>query len=200
MQKKFFLPIVSLLVGIGIGFIGGMEYKAYQVRTAISSALDGSSKTEEQSIVKEAEESKAQIIEKKVGEEVVLATLSFKINKVEEKQTLTGGYDAPKVAKEGTKFVLITLNITNTTDTKFTFFPDDGSRLVDNKDREFTTYSDTIGGVANYLNVRDLQPSVPENGVIVYEVPNDSESYSFMIGKAGTNETYKIIEVRRKSR
>jgi len=66
-------------------------------------------------------------------------------------------------------------------------------KLEDNFDRQYSTYSDSIGSVDNYLNVRTLSPGVKENGNIVYEIPSDSTGYSLLVLKAGTNETYKIV-------
>lgn len=192
MGRKY-LAVVTLIVGLAIGFFLGMEYKAYQVRSAFEKAFDTSSEPEKQSIVKESEKKESEIIEKRIGDEIELATLKFKVNRAEEKQILSSDYGTPEVAKEGAKFVAIDLNVTNTTDTKLTFYPDDGFRLVDNKGREFTTYPNTIGAVNNYLNVRDLSPSISENGVMVYEIPQDAKSYSIMTGKAGTSQIYKVV-------
>jgi hypothetical protein len=64
--------------------------------------------------------------------------------------------------------------------------------LIDDKDRLFDPYSNTIGNVKNYLDTRSLAPGIVENGVFVYEIPQDSASYSFLIGKGGTSEVYRI--------
>lgn len=190
-QQGFTLPVLVIvaIVGVAIAFFLGMEYKAYQIRSAVQKVFDTTS--EPQSIVKEAEKQNKEIIKKGIGDEIELATLKFMVNKVEEKQTLSGGKygGSPNVAKEGAKFVVIDLNITNTTDTKFSFNPDEGFRLVDNKNREFTASS--MGLVDLYY--KGLSPSITENGIIVYETPQDAESYALMIGKAGTNQVYKVV-------
>jgi len=43
------------------------------------------------------------------------------------------------------------------------------------------------------LNVKDLSPSITETGVIVYEIPSDSTSYSILSNKVGTKELYKVV-------
>lgn len=192
MSKKSLLMVATALVIFGLGFLSGMEFKAYQVRSALKQAISSPAESEEPSITEQAEEDKSEIVERAIGDEIELATLRFKVTKAEEKQTLTGGYDRPKVAKEGAKFVVVDIDITNTTDTKFTFFPDDGFRLVDNTNREFTTYPDTIGAVDKYLNVRELPPSITERGRIVYEIPQDANVYNLMVGKAGTTQIFKV--------
>lgn len=189
--------IIIVLVSLGIGFFAGVEYKAYQVRSALQDAADeifntfNTADTSSNQLPDENEDS-ITYIDKSVGEEAVLATIKFKVNNSSEKQTLSGGFGSPAIAKEGAKFVVIDLSITNTTNASFTFLPDDGFRLIDDKDRQFTTYRNTIGKVDNYLNVRELSPGIAESGVLVYEIPQDSVSYSFAVGKGGTSEIYRV--------
>ncbi|MFA7676485.1 MAG: DUF4352 domain-containing protein [Candidatus Shapirobacteria bacterium] len=193
-MKKNVIPLVVGLIIFIIGFFIGMQYKSYQIRKSLNQAFDsiGSSQSNtEETIMKQAKKDNLQIIEKKIGDEVTLATLNIKINSIEEKQILNAKYGSPKVAKEGTKFVVVNLDVTNTTNSQFDFSTD--SIIVDNKDREFSIYSDSIGAVDDYLNYRELSPSVKETGSLIYELPNDATNYSFMIAKAGTKELYKIV-------
>jgi len=194
------LVIISIVISLAIGFFAGMEYKAYQIRSAFQKAT----KTFQEELAKaptlgevlekeELEGQKMNIIEKKVGDEVELATIKFKVNSVEEKQVLSTKYGTPRVAKENTKFVVISMDITNITNGTFTFYPDDVFRLIDNKEREFLEYEHTIGSVDNYWDGRRLSPFIKQSGVLVYETPKDSTSYSLVIGKAGTNEIYKVL-------
>lgn len=141
---------------------------------------------------KQAEEAiKENIIEKGVGDEVELATMKIKINSVEEKQSIKGIFGTEKLASDGSKFVVINLTATNITKESFSF-DSDGIRLTDNQDRKFDTWSDTIGNVDNYLEVRELQPSISETGMMVYKMPTDASEYKMDIGKKGTNEVYSI--------
>jgi hypothetical protein len=194
-MKKKVVPIIIGIVIFGVGFFAGMEFKAFQIRSALQSAFSGlgTSNTSPTgtTVMQQAKDEKMQIIEKAVGDELILATLNLKVTSVEEKQILNPKYGSPKVAKEGTKFVVIGLDVTNTTKSAFDFSTD--LVLVDNSDREFSTYSDSIGAVDNYLDYRSLSPSVKETGSLVYEIPSDATSYSLTIGKAGTNELYKIF-------
>jgi len=197
MNKKIIL-IISALIVFGLGFFAGMEYKAYSIRVALQDVFAGvntnantnANQDTSNTVMQQAEKEKMQIIDKVVGDEIVLATMNMKVNSVEEKQILSPSYGSPKVAKEGTKFVVISLDVTNTTNSKFTFSPD--LVVVDNKDREFSVYSDSIGAIDKYLNYKELSPSIKESGFLVYEMPNDATNYSLMIAKAGTKELYKI--------
>jgi len=203
MNKIILKILVIVVVCLTIGFFAGMEYKSYQVRSALQEATNVFNELNQQTIpTPEKQEEQAErgqgtqdeyiFIEKNIGDEIEFATIKVKVNGIKEKQILSGGFGTPAIAKENAKFVVISLSITNTTDANFTFSPDQGFILVDNKERQFTTYEDTIGSVEDYLNVRELAPSITESGFLVYEMPKDAISYSLLVGKGGTNEIYKI--------
>ncbi|MDD3607286.1 MAG: DUF2939 domain-containing protein [Candidatus Moranbacteria bacterium] len=139
----------------------------------------------------EEEKEEEVVIEKNISDEVELATIKFKINSAEEKQSVSGSFGGPKVASEGTKFVVLDITVTNITKEGFDF-DSDGIEVTDEQGRKFESWDDTIGNVANYLEMRELQPSIPETGAVVYELPSDANSYSLSIGKQGTSEVYKI--------
>ena len=181
LKSKVGLVVIGVVV-IGIIFLAGSEYKAYQVRKAIKEVFNTESEKPAQN---------KNIIEKKVGEEFQLAMGTIKINSFEEKQMLNNEFGSPVVAKENTKFVIVNLNVTNTTSEKITFSANTID-LIDNQKRTFETFDDTIGNVDNYLEMRDLSPSIMENGVLVYELPNDATSYAFEIDKGGTNDRYMV--------
>ena len=191
MNKNIKFVIIGLVI-FGVGFFAGMEYKAYQVRTAFEDAFSGKSSDKDTTMIEEAKKENSKVIQKAVGEEISLATIKVKVNNVEEKQSISSSYGSPKVAKEGTKFVVLDLDVTNIINNGFSFSTN-GIVIIDNKDREFETYNDTIGSIDNYLDVRELSPSVKENGFLVYEIPEDATKYSLVIAKDGTNELYKIV-------
>lgn len=191
-MKNIKFLVIGLIIFV-VGFFLGSEYRAYQVRTALQKAFSGTNTatTKTESAMEQAKKEEMQIITKAIGNEIILATLKLKVNKAEETQTLSASYGSPKVAKEGTKFVIVNLDVTNITNSKFSLSPD--FLLVDNKNREYSTYGDSIGAVDDYLNYKDLSPSVLETGSLIYEIPKDATSYSFMVSKAGTKELYKIV-------
>lgn len=195
MNNKIKLLIAALII-FALGFFLGMEYKAYQVRSALTSVLNDSqpgntnTPSTQDSAIQQAKKEGMTTIDKAIGDEISLATIKIKVNSSDERQTISSPYSSPKVAKQGTKFVVINLDVTNTTNSEFSLQPD--FLLVDNQNREYSTYSDSIGSIDNYLNYRDLSPSVKETGFLVYEIPADASSYSLMMSKAGTKELYKI--------
>ncbi len=131
------------------------------------------------------------VIDKNIGDEVELATIKFKINSAEEKQVLNGSFGSSKTASDGAKFVVLDLTVTNITKEGFDF-DSNGIQVTDEQGRKFDPWDDTIGNIDNYLEMRELQPSILETGMVVYELPADANSYSLSIGKRGTDEVYKI--------
>lgn len=193
--KKAIIFTFSAVAIFIIGFFAGMEFKAYQVRSAIDKVVSNFN-TDDKPIASfnsqtqpPTSEPEPVIIDKGIGDEVVLATINLKVLSVNEKQTISASYGSPKVAIEGAKFVVVNIDITNTTDSVFYFSPD--FNLIDDKSRKYNYYNEMIGGIDNYL-MGEISPSIKKNGNVVYEIPSDAENYSLMIVKAGTNEVYKI--------
>lgn len=203
MKRNITLTIIGLII-FGVGFFAGMEYKAYQVGLALKNAFSGATsatpenkienavKTED-TVMKQAEKENMKTIQKIIGDEVTLSSLSLKVTSVEEKQVISSGYGSPKTAAQGSKFIVIGMDVTNITKSVFTFYPDDGFILVDDKGREYKTYENTIGSIDNYLNAKELSPSIKEAGLLVYELPTDAIKYALVTSKAGSSELYKIV-------
>lgn len=192
-QNKPFIIIAAFLL-FGAGFITGMEYQSYKIRQAFYKAFNAPSGTPSPSPSSlETAKKESVIVTKAIGDDVVLTAGTIKINSAKESQTVSSKYSSPALAKEGTKFVIINLDVTNTTKSEFTFSPDDVFLLIDNQKREFHTYSNSIGALDNYLNVRTLSPSIKETGNILYEIPQDATGYMLVTSKNGTNEIYQIL-------
>lgn len=189
MNKKEVLRIsIIVVISIVVVFLAGTEYQAYKVRSALSE-ISKAFTTEPQ---QKKEEGAPVLIEKKIGEEIELATLKYKVTKSEERQTISSKYGTPKVASEGAKFVVVSLELTNITDTPYNFSNYDGFIIIDNKGRRFSEYENVFTSIDNYLAQRKLSPSIAEKGVFVYEIPIDAISYKLSIGKGGTNDYYQV--------
>lgn len=192
MKAKVVLSLAGFLI-FAIGVVTGIEYQSYKVRSAFSEAFktegNNNSSTTTESTSEEAPERK--YTEKEIGEEIQLATLNYTVNEVTEEDVLTAEYSTPKSAAADAKFVVIDITLTNTTKGEYMFSPDEAFRLVDNSDREFTTYSESIGSIDNYLNYTDLSPSIKKTGKLVYEIPKDTTSYNLISRKAETEEYFR---------
>ena len=182
--------IIILIVGLIVGFVAGMEYKAYQVRNAVYDSLGNLSNSLSQTSETAVEEEPV-VVNKSIGQDIELATIKFRVNDVKEQQIVSSKYGSPEVASKDAKFVVIDVDFINITSEPF-YFQADGFVVVDNLDRIFNPYGHTIGNIDNYLEMRELSPSIMENGKVVFEIPSDAVSYTLNIGKAGTNELYVV--------
>lgn len=137
------------------------------------------------------------LIEKNIGDEINLSSYMVKVNEVKEEQTIKAGFSELVKAKENAILVVIDMSITNTTNVDLDFFmPDQLFRLVDDKQRQFTSYEESIGVEYNklrYIIGRKLSPSIEERGVLIYEIPKDASSYSLLANEEGMKEIYKVI-------
>lgn len=131
------------------------------------------------------------IVDIESGSEITLGTIKINIKDYYETQYIQSIYSDRHYASEGAKFLVLNVDITNILSYSFDLYTE-GIIILDEKNREFPDYEDTIGNIDNYMNVRSLSPGIRENGVIVFEVPTDSMDYYFLIGKEGTNELFKI--------
>lgn len=163
---------------------------------SVSNELDESmgsqtedSDSEDLSFTEQAEKDKMTIIPKAIGDEITLATIKLKVNHVEGKQSITPEYGSPVTAKEGAKFVVVNVDITNITNKPFDMSPD--LLIVDNKERQFKATS-AIFVLDDYLDYRELAPSIKDTGSWLYELPQDATGYSLAIAKSGTQELYMI--------
>ena len=151
---------------------------------------EGSSTKEQPQSVKE--ESKPTVEVKKIGEDIVMQNFTVKVNSFRETTILSAKYSTPKQARQGAKFVIIDINVTNTTTTPFTISLDDNLRLIDKQEREFKIYNNLIGSIDNYFSYRELAPSLYENGVIVYEIPTDAEQYILTVFEQNMSKAYVV--------
>lgn len=202
-MKKTIVLAVSAVVILAVGFFAGMEYQSYRVRSALNNAFSGLSnstnttntdvavgKSGQKTAMETAKEEDMRLVPKSIGDEIELATIKVKVTGSDEQNTISSSYSQPKVAKEGTTFVVVKAEVTNTTNSSFSLPAD--FLLIDDKGREFGTYRDAIGSIDDYLDYRELSPSVKETGVYVYEVPKDATSYSIAFAKAGSKDVYQV--------
>lgn len=131
------------------------------------------------------------IIQKTVGDEIILKTIKLKVNYVEEIPTITSTNNTSQNASDGMKFIVINADVTNTTSEAFTFPPN--LVVVDNDGREYNSYLNTPNVIDDYLDYRQLPPGIKQTGSWIYELPTDSASYSLYVRKSGTNDLYAIL-------
>lgn len=133
------------------------------------------------------------VIEANINDPIDLATHEMKVLSVREAQTMSSRYGKPVAAVEGTKFVIIELQVTSKSTSDFLYMPNQYLRLGDGEGRGYTTYDNTIGSIDNYLEVQTLSPSIPKKGVIVYEVPSDTIGYGLVAVNDSTKQTTTVF-------
>ena len=125
-----------------------------------------------------------------LGQEVELATIKICIAGCEEKNELTAEYFAPEVAQAGTKFVVFSVIIENTTKDSMSFDNDFG--LTDGRGRNYDPYSNALWYFDETFCYTDLAPNIAKSGVFVYNVPEDSTDYYLSVLKAGTDDGFRL--------
>jgi hypothetical protein len=126
----------------------------------------------------------------KLDDTVRYQSVSLRVNSVKSSSSISSAYSSPVFADAGTKFIIVNLTVTNVTTNPFIY---DTFSLIDQKDRLFNAYGDTIGNIDDYLDGAELSPSVPKTGNEVYQVPQDSITLR-LGGKVGNTD--KILLVR----
>ena len=177
-----------------------MEYQKYLIRSALADIFSGPNpfSKESPSNDKNEEDSKElgfmekvkkenTVIEKNIGDEVELATFKVKVLEVQEMKVVNRSFGSPVVAPEGSKYVVLKVELTNLT--KETFKYDGSGALVDQQERVFTR--ELVGG-SNEILYDDLKPSIKVSGNLFHIMPEDASSYNWVMLKAGTNEAYRI--------
>lgn len=125
------------------------------------------------------------------GEEIQLASIKISVLDCSETKELKSDY-SEDVAEDGTKFIVYTIKVENITTVPFEFEASD-IPLMDSQGRYFNNYSDIYFTVDNYIDYRELSPNMPETGVMVYKVPEDSAGYGFCLQNADTEEAYCFL-------
>lgn len=131
------------------------------------------------------------IIEKSIGDKIEFATIEVTVKSVDEKSIFNRKYSEPLVAREGAKFIIVSMDVKNITEGKFDFRGREIS-LVDGKNREYLPSHDLYSSDGD-LAYREISPGLVESGILLYETPDDSMSYSLIMAKDGTNDVYKIV-------
>lgn len=163
-----------------------------------SPSIPTSSNTKNIESAQNNEQQSNNIIRKSIGDEIQIKTFKFKVSSVEEKSSINGTFGI-KTAKDNAKFIVINMSITNSTNSKYMFWPEksfmneEGFVLIDEKSRQYETYDNTIGYFENYLNQRELSPSLTENGYLIYEIPNDSGKIGLLTQNASDGNYYLVV-------
>lgn len=179
------LVLVAAVLGVGaIGFWAGNEYKAREIRNAISDAFteatdDSTTQRAEVEPLKDVD-----IVKVKQGEVMKFATIDVVFISAKSTDMLTPEYGSPIVADQGTKFVIVKHTVTNTTKAEFAY---EVLPILDSEDKMYSHYSDAYG-LSDSLVYETIAPAIPKTGVTVYQVPAETTNFTFGAGKGGTDQ------------
>lgn len=132
------------------------------------------------------------IINKSIGEEVVLATLTFTVNSFEEINSIPVTYGDPITPQEGKKLYKLNITLKNI-DTDILYLSNDIFYISDEGDFQYEFIEDYIWvDDTDLLQYEEINPNLAKKGNLYYEIPEDSKDLHIPIGKSGTNELYII--------
>ncbi|MDO8265730.1 MAG: DUF4352 domain-containing protein [Candidatus Saccharibacteria bacterium] len=191
--KKHKSVVIGILVGLVLGFFGGYEYRTKEIKDAVNEAFSTVSESFDSSFNSTSSEDEDVSLEYKthaVGELVNFATQDMKLNSAVAKNSVSAPYGSPLVASEGTKYIVVNHTVTNTTDSPFMYTE---FVLWDSENKQYNYDSDATFNIENYLSVRELSPDVPETGVIVFKVPESTNSFRFGALK-GSSNTVEVVD------
>lgn len=174
--KKWWVWVIAIIVVIGVVAVSGEE----------QSSSGDSSKSEKTDETKEYA----------VGDEVKVGDLTYKVNDVEETNTITSVMGDKTT--DG-KYVIVDLSITNndkasiTADSSmFKIKTSDGTEY--SADSELDTYvNEDIG-----FFLEEINPNISKTGKVVFELPADAEKYNIEVssGFGWSSGEYQNIKLK----
>lgn len=179
-QRYVLVAVVAMIPAFAVGQIAGRESMRREFTKRIESAFSGfpTEGTAAPSTIPEAPLREARVFNQ-AGEAYELRSVRFTIEGFSEHDVLTAKYQDPAHAKDGARFLVVTMTVTNTASEEFYFRPDGEKyfRLADAQGRKYQQSNDHWQATSDYLGARTLGPGVPESGTLIYEVPLDASGF-----------------------
>lgn len=134
-------------------------------------------------------------VEITMDDEFQLETINLKVNKIDKTKELVQTIDNSKTpAKKGSSFIILDVDVKNITKEPLDL-SSGGMILKDGEDRLFDEYEDSIWDVDNHIDMRKIGPGITENGLLVYEVPEDAENFSLLM-RSGLDEALYEMKLK----
>lgn len=122
------------------------------------------------------------------GQVAELTAVKMTVTGCEERDTLTAEGIEPDAAQEGSKFVLLTVEVQNITGSELTF--NNNLYLYDSQGREYELYSNASPYFEETLSDKELAPDETATGTLVYNIDSDAEDYFIVVAKDRTSRAY----------
>lgn len=124
-----------------------------------------------------------------LGETAEFATMNVTVTKSYATDTISGTLGTT-TAQEGTMFIVVNIKAENTTKSMLSTSMD--FMLVDNQNRQYAPDTDDTWYLDNTDYYPDLQPNIPKEINILYNVPNDVTDAVILGSHAQTGEIYAL--------
>lgn len=124
-----------------------------------------------------------------LGETAEFATMNVTVTKSYATDTISGTLGTT-TAQEGTMFIVVNIKAENTTKSMLSTSMD--FMLVDNQNRQYAPDTDDTWYLDNADYYPDLQPNIPKEINILYNVPNDVTDAVILGSHAQTGEIYAL--------
>ncbi|MGM7637143.1 DUF4352 domain-containing protein [Bacillus sp. Hm123] len=194
---KKFMKIVAIVFGIliAIGVIGSLGEDK-------SASEDGESQTlatEEKVNEKDTKDKESKTFN--VGDEVKVGELAYKVTNVTATNEIKSDNQFIESAKTDGQFILVDIEAVNN-DKKARMVDSNMFKVKDNSGREFEPTSDSevmmaVEGAMDFF-LQDINPGISKKGKVVFELPQDSSSYSLEVssGFGWSGGEYEKIKLK----
>lgn len=127
----------------------------------------------------------------KLGEKAEFATLDATVTHSYASDNISGLFGTAN-APNGTMFIVVTLKIENTTKNTMTVGMTDGFVLMDDKERIYTVDFNNLLYIDDADYYPELQPNVPKEVKLLFNVPNDVTDAMLISSHAQTGDIYAL--------
>jgi len=108
---------------------------------------------------------------KAIGDVVQLNNFTMRVNSVESKSTITSQGQVYN-AEEGSKYLVISMTLTNTTKEPIFLFGDFGKIiLMDDNETTYKPASEEVSFTPESVALLTLNPGVPDTGILTFRLP-----------------------------
>jgi hypothetical protein len=162
-------------------WLSGYQWKVVDI---ITPELEDQEESQEDFSIDELDQ-----IELQIGDKAEFSSIEYTIESINTTDLIEVEFSEDIRAEGNTTFLVVEMAITNLTDEPIQLGTNEIFYLEDDSGRTFNEYEDSFL-IDNSLQFRELSPSIPESGVVVYEIPSDIESVLLATRKQDTDEVY----------
>lgn len=132
---------------------------------------------------------------KEIGEQVDMTAISYRINKVTESKEVTAEYLDPKKSRNKAKYIIVDMTVINNKSSDYSFDPKLFFKLIDkeNKNNYSPDFEASSYDYKTNLYYKSLSPALENDGIIVFEIPENIEAYGLLALDEAKDLTYYTV-------